>query len=64
MKTVMLIGDGMGDRPCPELNDRTPLQAAAIPWMRRIAAAGTLYLVDPAPPSLPPGSAVANLGRL
>jgi len=64
MKTVMLIGDGMGDRPCPELNDRTPLQAAEIPWMRRIAAAGDLYLVDTVPPGLPPGSDVANLGLL
>ncbi len=64
MKTVMLIGDGMGDRPCPELGDRTPLQAAQIPWMRRIAAAGTLHLVDTVPPGLPPGSDVANLGLL
>ncbi len=54
----------MGDRPCPELGDRTPLQAAAIPSMRRIAAAGTLYLADTVPPGFPPGSDVANLGLL
>jgi 2,3-bisphosphoglycerate-independent phosphoglycerate mutase len=64
MKTVVLIGDGMGDRPCPELNGLTPLQAADIPNMRRIAAAGTLYLADTVPPGLPPGSDVANLGLL
>jgi 2,3-bisphosphoglycerate-independent phosphoglycerate mutase len=64
MKTVMLIGDGMGDRPCPELDGKTPLQAAHIPNMRRIAAAGTLYLADTVPPGLPPGSDVANLGLL
>jgi 2,3-bisphosphoglycerate-independent phosphoglycerate mutase len=63
-KTVMLIGDGMGDRPCPELEGRTPLQAAHIPYMRRIAAAGRLYLADTVPPGLPPGSDVANLGLL
>ncbi len=64
MKTLMLIGDGMGDRPCAELGGRTPLQAARIPWMRRIAAAGKLYLADTVPPGLPPGSDVANLGLL
>lgn len=64
MKTVMLIGDGMGDRPCPELENRTPLQAAHIPWMRRIAQTGNLYLADTVPPGFPPGSDVANLGLL
>lgn len=63
-KTVMLIGDGMGDWPCPELEGKTPLQAARIPNMRKIAAAGSLYLADTVPPGLPPGSDVANLGLL
>jgi len=63
-KTVMLIGDGMGDWACPELDGRTPLQAANIPHMRRIAAAGTLVLADTIPPGFPPGSDVANLGLL
>lgn len=64
MKTIVLVGDGMGDRPCPELQHRTPLQAANIPNMRRIAAAGSLYLAETVPPGLPPGSDVANLGLL
>lgn len=64
MKTVVLIGDGMGDWPCPELDNQTPLQAAHIPNMRKIAAAGNLYLADTIPPGLPPGSDVANLGLL
>lgn len=64
MKTIVLVGDGMGDRPCPILENRTPLQAAHIPNMRRIAAAGTLYLADTVPEGLPPGSDVANLGLL
>ena len=63
-KIVMLIGDGMGDWPCPELDGKTPLQAAHIPNMRKIAAAGTLYLADTVPPGLPPGSDVANQGLL
>jgi 2,3-bisphosphoglycerate-independent phosphoglycerate mutase len=64
MKTVVLIGDGMGDWPCPVLNGETPLQAAETPNMRKIAAAGKLYLADTVPPGLPPGSDVANLGLL
>lgn len=64
MKTVMLIGDGMGDWPCPELDGKTPLQAALAANMRRIAAAGNLYLADTVPPGFPPGSDVANLGLL
>ena len=64
MKTIVLVGDGMGDWLCPELNNRTPLQAAHIPNMRRIAAAGNLYLADTIPEGLPPGSDVANLGLL
>ncbi|MCC5848261.1 MAG: cofactor-independent phosphoglycerate mutase [Verrucomicrobia bacterium] len=64
MKTIVLVGDGMGDRPCPELDNKTPLQAANIPNMRRIAAAGKLYMADTVPEGLPPGSDVANLGLL
>lgn len=64
MKTIVLVGDGMGDRPCSVLENRTPLQAAHIPNMRRIAAAGKLYLADTVPGGLPPGSDVANLGLL
>jgi len=64
MKTIVLVGDGMGDRPCPILDNRTPLQAAHIPHMRRIAAAGKLYLADTIPEGFPPGSDVANLGLL
>lgn len=64
MKTIVLVGDGMGDRPCPVLGNRTPLQAADIPHMRRIAAAGRLFLADTVPEGLPPGSDVANLGLL
>ena len=64
MKTLILVGDGMGDRPCPELDGKTPLQAADIPHMRRIAAAGSLFLADTVPPGFPPGSDVANMGLL
>ena len=39
----MLVGDGMGDYPLRELGGRTPLQAARIPNIRRLAAAGPRF---------------------
>jgi len=64
-KIVVLVGDGMGDYPVPELGGRTPLQAARIPHIRRLAAAGDLRMVQTVPVAgLSPGSDVANLGLL
>ncbi len=64
MKYILLVGDGMGDYPVDELGGRTPLQAARIPAMRRIAARGTLHNVRTVPAGLPPGSDVCNMGLL
>ncbi len=61
MKIAVLIGDGMGDYPLQELGGKTPLQSAAIPNMRAIAAAGTVRLVNTVPTGMSPGSDVANL---
>lgn len=62
---VVLVGDGMGDYPVEELGRRTPLQAARIPTIRRIAAAGELRMVQTVPEKgLSPGSDVANLSLL
>lgn len=64
-KIAILVGDGMGDYPLDELGQRTPLQAADIPTIRRIAAAGDLRCVQTVPVSgLAPGSDVANLSLL
>ncbi len=64
MKYVILIGDGMADEPRPELDGRTPLQAADTPHMDALAARGQLGLVRTVPPGFPPGSDVANLSIL
>lgn len=64
MKYVILLGDGMADYPLPELQGKTPLQAAHTPHMDRIAAEGTLGLIDTIPAGLTPGSDVANLSVL
>jgi 2,3-bisphosphoglycerate-independent phosphoglycerate mutase len=64
MKYVVLVGDGMGDYPVESLGDRTPLQAAEVPYMRKIAAAGEVRMVQTIPAGMQPGSDVANMGLL
>jgi len=64
MKYIVLLGDGMADYPLPELQGKTPLQAAHTPHMNRIAAEGTLGLIDTIPAGFTPGSDVANLSVL
>ena len=40
MKYILIIGDGMADNPVPTLDNKTPLQHAAIPVMDGLAAKG------------------------
>jgi 2,3-bisphosphoglycerate-independent phosphoglycerate mutase len=61
MKYVILIGDGMGDYPIPELGDKTPLEAAATPHMDALARQGELGLARTIPIGMEPGSDIANL---
>jgi 2,3-bisphosphoglycerate-independent phosphoglycerate mutase len=51
----------MADEPIPELNGKTPLQAAQTPHLDYLAQRGTLGLVWTIPSGLAPGSDVANL---
>ncbi len=64
MKYAFLVGDGMADEPIAELGGRTPLEAAHIPNMDRVAALGRVGRVKTVPDGLPPGSDVANLSLL
>jgi len=64
MKHLILLGDGMADYPIDVLGGKTVLQYANTPNMDRIAAEGTLGLIDTIPSGLPPGSDVANLSVL
>ena len=64
MKYIVLVGDGMGDFPIAELDNRTPLEAAATPAMDRIAAQGQMLRLRTVPNGYPPGSDVANLSLL
>ena len=64
MKYLLIIGDGMADNPVPELNHKTPLQAASIPTMDRMAARGVMGNVVNCPAPLPAGSETAILSIL
>jgi len=61
MKYVVLLGDGMADRPLDALGGRTPLQAAKIPNMNWVAKEGRNGQALTVPEGFPPGSDVANL---
>jgi 2,3-bisphosphoglycerate-independent phosphoglycerate mutase len=64
MKYVIMVPDGMADDPIPELDDRTPLEAASTPNMDAMASAGEIGTTKTAPEGMAPGSDVANLSVL
>ncbi|MCL7487304.1 MAG: cofactor-independent phosphoglycerate mutase [Desulfobulbaceae bacterium] len=64
MKYILLVGDGMGDLPVPEIDNKTPLEAANTPTMDRLARHGEMLLVRTVPEGFAPGSDVANLSLL
>ena len=55
---LMIILDGVGDRPARELDGCTPLEAAATPNLDRLATAGLVGLVDPLYPGVAVGTEV------
>ncbi|MEQ9619987.1 MAG: cofactor-independent phosphoglycerate mutase [Deltaproteobacteria bacterium] len=62
MKYVILQGDGMPDHRLPELDGKTPLEAANTPNLDRIAKSAIKFgMVKTIPENLPPGSDVGNL---
>lgn len=64
MKYIVIVGDGMADRPLKELEGRTPLQKAFTPNMDKLAREGIIGSVRTIPPGFHPGSDVANLSIL
>jgi 2,3-bisphosphoglycerate-independent phosphoglycerate mutase len=64
MKYAIIIPDGCADEPQDVLEGRTPLQAARLPAMNALAAAGVVGRANHVPASLPAGSDVANLSLL
>ena len=64
MKYIILVGDGMGDFPLPELDSRTPLEAANTPTMDNLCRNGELFRLQTIPDNMQPGSDIANLSLL
>lgn len=64
MKYVIVLGDGMADRPLEELQGMTPLEYAETPAMDQLAAAGEIGTVHTIPDGMSPGSDTANLSVL
>jgi 2,3-bisphosphoglycerate-independent phosphoglycerate mutase len=64
VKYLVLVPDGCADEPLAELDDRTPLEAAHMPRLAALAAAGEVGLAAVIPEGLAPGSDVGNLAIL
>ena len=64
MKYVIVLGDGMADRPIEELENKTPLEYAKTPMMDKLAQNGEIGLVHTIPEGMNPGSDTANLSVL
>ncbi|CAO0823397.1 putative 2,3-bisphosphoglycerate-independent phosphoglycerate mutase [Desulfarculales bacterium] len=64
MKYLILVGDGMGDRPLVQLGGRTVLEIAYTPHMDRLAQEGLLGLAQTVPADKDPGSDVANMSLM
>jgi 2,3-bisphosphoglycerate-independent phosphoglycerate mutase len=61
MKYAIVIPDGCADEPQESLGGKTPLQAAALPTMDRIAQMGVVGRSNNVPQPLTPASDVATL---
>ena len=61
MKYVLILGDGMADRPIPELSGKTPLEYAKTPMLDALAKKSEVGLVHTIPEGMSPGSDTANM---
>ncbi len=64
MKYIVVLGDGMADRPIPELSLKTPLEVAKKPNIDNLCRQSLVGLVRTVPEGMKPGSDVANLSVL
>lgn len=61
---LYVILDGLGDRPVPSLGNRTPLEAAAVPFLGAMVLDGRTGLVQTVGPGIAPESDVAVTAML
>lgn len=64
MKYLVILGDGMADRPIDSLGGKTPLAYADTPEMDELASKGEIGMVHTIPDGMKPGSDTANLSVL
>jgi 2,3-bisphosphoglycerate-independent phosphoglycerate mutase len=64
MKYLVLVPDGCADEPVAELDERTPLEVAAMPALARLAERSEVGRASVIPEGLPPGSDVGNMAIL
>ena len=64
MKYIVVLGDGMADKPIDELGGKTPLEYADTPTMDLLSKKSEIGLVHTIPEGMKPGSDTANLSVL
>jgi len=64
MKYIIILGDGMADRPITELGNKTPLMAANTPNIDELCRKGRCGRLITVPDDMPPGSEIANMAVL
>lgn len=64
MKYLVVLGDGMADRPLEELGGKTPLEYADTPVMDAYSKMSEIGMVHTIPDGMKPGSDTANLSVL
>jgi len=52
-KALIIVLDGLGDRPVAELDGLTPLEKANTPFFDNLASKGICAMVDPLVPGVP-----------
>ncbi|NLX50325.1 MAG: 2,3-bisphosphoglycerate-independent phosphoglycerate mutase [Methanospirillum sp.] len=63
-RIVLIVLDGIGDRPHPALGGATPLSAARTPVLDRFAREGVTGIMDTIAPGIRPGSDTSHLALL
>ncbi len=63
-KVLLLVLDGISDRPCRVLGGKTPLQAASTPLLDGFARDGICGIMDTIGPGIRPGSDTSHLSLL
>ncbi|MEM0361479.1 MAG: 2,3-bisphosphoglycerate-independent phosphoglycerate mutase [Sulfolobales archaeon] len=60
-RIILIVGDGMADRPVRELGGKTPLEVAVKPNISKLAGRSVLGIWDPIAPGVRPGSDTSHL---